>query len=636
MRLYLPRFLASFLFVMFAGTVVAASAEEPAESPQPVTTIDPNIPADELALLLKPFTKTELLIEADGWQDIVKAKAEEIAKAEIAVKRQNQEITKAVEAQAQAEDAKKHLDDVEAKAADARESGDAEAIKEAGEAADKAQSKMQEVSGTLEQAAEAAEKTAEMQAEGMSAATRQRLNATAVAADRAQDAVERAQDAIEGAEGRTSEEIKGVAAEVEDATQDAQVATREVLERADETVIAANVASKVEMLDATAEAMAQAEEAKQDEKVDLLEEVNRLREERTKLIDNLRAAVDELQSKTDKEDSDTLALIKDYRLYISGVSGISVDVTDAMSAWAAITGWIASEEGGIRWAKNILTFFGILVTAWFLSIFLSGIMNRAMRKIRLPLLLQHFLVKTVRWVVMIIGIIMALAALELSVGPLLALVGAAGFIVAFALQDSLSNFASGLMILFFRPFDVGDIVDAGGVSGKVTSMNLVSTTIKTFDNKQMIVPNNSIIGNVITNATTVSERRVDMEFGIGYDDDIDQAQDILEDIVQSHPKVLKDPVPTIKMNTLADSSVNFICRPWVKTDDYWGVYWDVTRQVKKRFDAAGIGIPFPQQDVHLYVKEAPGAANVARLASQESVAQSEREPAPRDGGLDQD
>jgi small conductance mechanosensitive channel len=169
------------------------------------------------------------------------------------------------------------------------------------------------------------------------------------------------------------------------------------------------------------------------------------------------------------------------------------------------------------------------------------------------------------------------------------------------------------MILFFRPFDVGDVVDAGGVSGKVIAMNLVSTSIKTFDNKDMVVPNNKIWQDVITNATGVDTRRVDMEFGIGYDDDIDKAQGILEEIVAAHPKALKDPEPTIRMNTLADSSVNFICRPWAKTADYWDVYWDVTKAVKQRFDAEGIGIPFPQRDVHLYIEEGSGKQSLTGL-----------------------
>jgi len=240
-------------------------------------------------------------------------------------------------------------------------------------------------------------------------------------------------------------------------------------------------------------------------------------------------------------------------------------------------------------------------------------MHKAMARVALSALLVDFLVKSVHWVVMLIGIIWALSALEISIAPLLALVGAAGFIIAFAMQDSLSNFASGLMILFFRPFDMDDLVDAGGVSGKVSSMNLVSTTIRTLDNKLMVVPNSKIWNDVITNATGVTERRVDLEFGIGYDDDIEQAQHILEEIVASHPKVLKDPAPLIKMSALADSSVNFICRPWAATSDYWDVYWDITKEVKKRFDEAGISIPFPQRDVHVYIEK---GMEIDRLATQ--------------------
>jgi len=180
--------------------------------------------------------------------------------------------------------------------------------------------------------------------------------------------------------------------------------------------------------------------------------------------------------------------------------------------------------------------------------------------------------------------------------------------------------------------DLGSrVVDAGGVSGTVASMNIASTTIKTFDNKTMVVPNNRIWSDVITNATGVSERRVDMEFGIGYDDDIDRAQAILEEIIGGHPLVLKEPEPTIKLSALGESSVNFIARPWAKTGDYWQVFWDVTKAVKQRFDAEGIGIPFPQRDVHLYLEGPAGAAVAGKLAGE---AKDEAPVQRRDGGLD--
>jgi small conductance mechanosensitive channel len=496
-----------------------------------------------------------------------------------------------------------------------------EEVKQTEAAAKEAREKVQEVGEAVEEAAEAAEKTAEVR-EKLSPEVREGLEDAAEAVDEADRAMERVEEAVEAADADSSESISRAAGMAGEAAGEAKGATEEAGEKAAE--LARQIegsAEKKQAVETAAETMERAEESKKEEKVALLEEVNTLREERTVLIDRLNAVLDELQTKTDEEDTETLAKVRDYRLYISSVQGIRVDVEDATSSWIAVKGWLLSEEGGLRWAKNIALFFGILIAAWILSKILSGMVHRALGMTGgVSRLLDDFLVRSVRWVVMIVGILMALAALEVSVGPLLAVVGAAGFVIAFALQDSLSNFASGLMILFFRPFDVGDVIDAGGVSGKVTAMNLVSTSIKTFDNKDMVVPNSKIWNDVITNATGVDTRRVDMEFGIGYDDDIDQAQAILEEIVAAHPKALKDPEPTIRMNTLADSSVNFICRPWAKTADYWDVYWDVTKAVKQRFDAEGIGIPYPQRDVHLYIEDEglkrklAGPAN-ARVAS---------------------
>jgi small conductance mechanosensitive channel len=199
-----------------------------------------------------------------------------------------------------------------------------------------------------------------------------------------------------------------------------------------------------------------------------------------------------------------------------------------------------------------------------------------------------------------VGFVVALSMLEINVGPLLAAIGAAGFIIGFALQGTLSNFAAGIMILIYRPYDVGDFVDIGGTFGTVDAMTIVSTTLMTLDNQKVVVPNNMIWGDKITNVTGTDKRRVDMVFGIGYSDDIAKAQKILEDILQKHEAILRDPEPVVKIHELADSSVNFVVRPWVKTENYWDVYWDVTKTVKLRFDDEGISIPFPQRDVHVY------------------------------------
>ncbi len=215
-------------------------------------------------------------------------------------------------------------------------------------------------------------------------------------------------------------------------------------------------------------------------------------------------------------------------------------------------------------------------------------------------LLKDFLGSIAHKIVILIGFMIALSQLGIEIGPLLAGMGIMGFVVGFALQDTLSNFASGLMILVYRPFDMGNFVNVAGISGEVKLMNLVSTTIVTIDNKRLIIPNSKIWGDIITNVTAETVRRVDLVFGIGYGDSISDAEKVLQDIVERHELVLNKPEATIKVHTLGESSVDFIVRPWVKTTDYWNVYWDITRQVKERFDAEGISIPFPQRDIHIF------------------------------------
>ncbi|MFO7725411.1 MAG: mechanosensitive ion channel, partial [Oceanipulchritudo sp.] len=178
--------------------------------------------------------------------------------------------------------------------------------------------------------------------------------------------------------------------------------------------------------------------------------------------------------------------------------------------------------------------------------------------------------------------------------------GAAGLAVGLALQGSLSNFASGILIILFRPFKIGDFVEVGGVMGVVDEIGILMTEMHTVDNKGIVMPNAEIMNGHIVNFNARDTRRLDMTFGISYGDDIDKAKAILTDIIESDERCLKDPAPTIAIAELGDSSVNFVVRPWVKGTDYWGVLFDVHETVKKRFDAEGVSIPFPQRDVHLY------------------------------------
>lgn len=304
--------------------------------------------------------------------------------------------------------------------------------------------------------------------------------------------------------------------------------------------------------------------------------------------------------------------VEPYRQYISAISGIELDVIDTGTTWTVLKGWLVSEQGGQRWLWNLVKFLLILVAFYFGASIVAGLARKGASRIKnASQLLVNFLGKFVKQAIMLVGLIVALAALEVNIAPLLAAVGAAGFVIAFALQDTLSNFASGLLILAYRPFDEGDVVEAAGISGIVDSVSLFSTHIRTFDNKMMIVPSNDIRGGTITNATASDTRRVDMVFGIGYDDDVDKAKGILESLVQQHELVLDEPAPVVQLHELGDSSINFVCRPWTQTSDYWTVYWDITRAVKDEFDRNGISIPFPQQDIHVYQKTTAPAGDHA-------------------------
>ena len=276
-------------------------------------------------------------------------------------------------------------------------------------------------------------------------------------------------------------------------------------------------------------------------------------------------------------------------------------------------GWksfkVAVEENAPDVFFRIFIFFAVLFVFRLLSRFVRRLVRKATERSSLEMsaLLKNILISTIGGTVMALGVLIALSQVGISLGPMLAGLGVAGFIVGFALQDTLGNFAAGAMILIYRPFDVNDFVEVTGASGLVKKMNMVSTTITTFDNQTLVVPNSKIWGDVIKNVTAQKERRVDLEFGIGYDDDIELAERVLTEIVAAHEKVLEHPEPNIKLHTLGDSSVNFIVRPWTKTEDYWSVYWDLMREVKLRFDREGISIPYPQRDVHLYPeKPAPG------------------------------
>ena len=214
--------------------------------------------------------------------------------------------------------------------------------------------------------------------------------------------------------------------------------------------------------------------------------------------------------------------------------------------------------------------------------------------------LTRFLESIVYYTLVVVVLIAVAGQLGINTTSFLTIVGAAGLAIGLALKDSLSNFSSGVMLILFRPYRVGDFATVGGVTGNVMSIDIFNTTLNTPDNQRVIVPNANITNNVITNVTANDTRRVDLTIGIGYGDDVLKTKQVLAEILKTEKRILESPSPKIAVSELADSSVNFVVRPWVKTSDYWDVYFDLTEKIKLTFDKEGISIPFPQQDVHLF------------------------------------
>ncbi|MGB5490533.1 MAG: mechanosensitive ion channel domain-containing protein [Woeseiaceae bacterium] len=250
--------------------------------------------------------------------------------------------------------------------------------------------------------------------------------------------------------------------------------------------------------------------------------------------------------------------------------------------------------------KNLMVALVIFYVGRFVIGFVVRGLHKMLQKNGVDKTLETFVCNLVRTALLIVVIIAAIGALGIETTSFIAIFGAAGLAVGLALQGSLSNFASGVLIVLFRPYKVGDFIEAAGINGSVEQVQILTTVLKTGDNKQVIVPNSQIMDSVITNYSANDTRRVDMVVGVSYDDDLDKVRSTIQELVAADERIMAEPACTIAVSALADSSVNFVVRPWVKTSDYWGVMFDLTEAIKKRFDKDGISFPFPQQDVHLY------------------------------------
>lgn len=248
---------------------------------------------------------------------------------------------------------------------------------------------------------------------------------------------------------------------------------------------------------------------------------------------------------------------------------------------------------------NLATAAAIFFIGKWIAKTVAGLIKKAMDKAKVDPTLSKFVKNLTNAILLVFVVLAALAKLGVPTTSAVAILGAAGLAVGFALQGSLSNFAAGIMMIIFKPFAVDDYIEAGGTAGTVKEIDIFNTIMNTPDNKRVIVPNAQITGGNIINYSTNGTRRVDLVMGVSYDDDLKKARQVIESVLKADDRVLADPAYTVAVSELADSSVNFVVRPWVKGADYWGVYFDLTEKLKVELEANGLSIPYPQRDVHM-------------------------------------
>lgn len=262
--------------------------------------------------------------------------------------------------------------------------------------------------------------------------------------------------------------------------------------------------------------------------------------------------------------------------------------------------WLVNNQGLlIEYGVNIAAALVTLLIGYLAANLISNGVERVMKARNLDTTVTHFVGSVLKYALLVFVVIAALGRVGVQTASFVAIIGAAGLAIGLALQGSLSNFAAGFLLIIFRPIKAGEFIEVAGTSGSVQSVQLFTTTLTSPDNKMVVVPNSAILNGNIVNYSRMDTRRVDMTFGIGYGSDLRKAKQLLERLINEEPRILKDQAVTIAVGALADSSVNIVVRPWVKTADYWGVWFDFHEKVKLAFDAEGIEIPFPQMALHM-------------------------------------
>src|ERR1700735_2139268 len=490
----------------YADGSASAAAAADAKDAEPATTKDPQIALDDLELLLAPMTKEETESEAKGWYALLRAEEREITVAELDVRRKNREIAQLEKQKTAAADLARATEEVKAATSDKdkvaaaqhlaeAQKNLAQTVKTASKETAKEEKKAEATTAAMAKQADAAPPPAATVDAATPASGVKVAPAAASDKDVLQKAAESAAKKSEGAGGAAKVEKVVAATEKEAAAAD-QIKTLAESTPAAPGAATAAVAATSKAAERLAEKADEATAAKTDVKVQLVDYSTQLMGERTALTDRLKLVLDKFEAQGGDG--------KPYRLYSASIGGIKIDVTDRTATLARSAGWLSSDEGGLRVARDVGTFLAYIIGSILVARLVRLILGRVMSRANVTSqLLRDFVISASGRVIVAVGFLLALSALEVNLAPLLAVIGAAGFVVAFALQGTLSNFASGLLIMVFKPFDVGDDVEVGGgIKGKVTHVTIFSTYIRTDDGITKIVPNDNIWKSVIVNETT--------------------------------------------------------------------------------------------------------------------------------------
>ncbi|MDJ0677418.1 MAG: mechanosensitive ion channel [Calothrix sp. MO_167.B42] len=608
-----------------------------------VTTKNVKIPLEELKLLVKPLTLAELETESSAWLQILKEKVQEISDAEIAIKRQNQSIGKekeAAEALEQAVSALKEAESAKAKAnpgspeyeeatkkiEEAKENlKKAESAIEEAKTAKKELQKNEALSDALDKAKETGELEKAKQVLKTAKQERENMTAGSLAYDEATKKIDALDAAIETFESAQLAQQKATpdSPEYEKATQELEAA-EESLKKArsaidgtkssqqsslnlnklanvvEDTAISSSGDTKVansgevvnekESLQQKGNKLEEAAEqlekkADEDSKLknQLVVTVTELQSERTAIVDRFKVVLDELQLKGGDP--------KPYKQYIEAISIVEIDLKDADGVGVRFVSWLKSGEGGLRWAINLGKFVGIVIASIIVSQILAILLNRFLAKFdNVSALLRQFTVMLVKRGGVVVGFMLALTALEVSLGPILALVGGASFVLAFALQSNLGNLASGLMMLVYKPFDVGDEVKLSGIWGYVDSITLASTKIKGFQGQMFNIPNSVVWSGMIETLTQGKMRKVSIWLRVSFNEDLGRVEQLLMEIMKSHPLIIQDPPPSTSVWQIEDYYISVGVGGWATQKDYWQAHEDTVRMIRERFLQEGIAL----------------------------------------------